>query len=184
VLDPRWWSLARALDAPRAASPRLFRTHVDEMRWFSTCEPANQLFGAWTTLDAARAGISLRSPFMDRRLMELVLGTPPELRPHAVDSGRYKPLLGDATRGLLPAPLTAKYWKVDFTPFNERVMHETIRSGVLAVDSTWRASRYVDHARAARLAERFRLTPPGGSVIVHSSLFRLVGTDAWMRHTE
>jgi len=53
----------------------------------------------WYTSNASPFGIEVRHPFLDRRLVELMLAIPSRLRSHP---GCYKPFLRRATDGLLP----------------------------------------------------------------------------------
>nr|MDT0663183.1 asparagine synthase-related protein [Micromonospora sp. DSM 115978] len=61
-------------------------------------------------------GMEMRSPFLDRRVMELALATPAELRTAVVDAQRWtKLVLRAAMRDVLPAAITGRRTKAGFT---------------------------------------------------------------------
>jgi asparagine synthase (glutamine-hydrolysing) len=75
----------------------------------------------WYDRNAAPFGIEMRHPFLDRRLVELVLATPPR---HLFRLGVYKPLLRQATVGLLPEAVRLRRDKTRLGRFLEYSLRE------------------------------------------------------------
>jgi asparagine synthase (glutamine-hydrolysing) len=90
----------------------------------------------------ARAGIELRNPYRDRRLIALMLGLPAYDLYHR---GLYKPLLRRAMAGELPAAILQRRQPTELTPLFERGIrdrrHHWVRTILQRPDAQW--SRFV-----------------------------------------
>jgi Asparagine synthase len=80
----------------------------------------------WWFRELQAQELRLACPYLDRRLIELVLGTPDRFHPRTFHRGEYKPVI---TRGLgrfVPRSLTERYWKVVFQPFSQHVLRHSL----------------------------------------------------------
>ena len=181
VLEPRWWPLARALTMRRSARVPGIAPGADDERWRAFHDPGVQRSRAWVVGAGDRAGVAVRSPLLDRRLAELVFGTPRHLRPRT-DPGRYKPMLVSATGHLLPSELTRRPWKVDFSEHQRRVSLRThaVVAAWLADRSVWMADRYVSRARAVALTRQIGLTPADGVANIDREWIGVLGVEHWL----
>jgi asparagine synthase (glutamine-hydrolysing) len=97
ALVPELWPLATRLARPETLPVVGYDCHSSEIRWRTINDPHCQRAHAWWDREFEGAGLRLAAPLRDRRLFELVLGTPSHLHPRTFDRGEYKPLI---TRGL------------------------------------------------------------------------------------
>jgi asparagine synthase (glutamine-hydrolysing) len=131
---------------------------------------------AWHEQRAARVGVEVRHPFLDRRLVEWVLTLPPTLlyRP-----GRPKPLLHEAVAGVLPEAVRGRRTKTRLGSF---VGHNLFRS----------QAGWCDELLAAPLAERLGLVDGaalrsayraqrGAGFVVSYSMYCAIMLEAWLR---
>lgn len=122
----------------------------------------------------ATAGLRLQLPYLDDRVVEAGLA----VRPHErTTPWRYKPLLVEAMRGILPAAITARTTKGEFS--------EDIRVG-LRQHLPEILALFADSAIAARglinpdLLRRQLLAPQVNNAVVFA-LQDLVGCETWLR---
>jgi asparagine synthetase B (glutamine-hydrolysing) len=80
--------------------------------------PAGLVQGAHT---AALLGVSFLQPYLDVRVVELMLALPLSVRP---DPFGRKPLLRTISASVAPASISARFGRADFTPFYQRVVRE------------------------------------------------------------
>lgn len=84
----------------------------------------------WYDRGAARHGLEVRHPFLDRRLVELVVSIPPE---QLFRIGCYKPLLRRAMEGLLPQAVLRRPAKARLDGYVEVSLREKSRPQVEAL---------------------------------------------------
>jgi len=131
----------------------------------------------WKERDAATFGIEMRHPFIDRRLVELVLAAPPD---HLSQLGCYKSLLRRAMAGILPDEVRLRRDKTKIgTYFDHSFRHEAAEM----IEGLFTASRLaeiglVDGAtlRAAWRAYRHGDPDPGKRRIWYA-----VTLELWLR---
>ena len=124
---PEWIDpgFARAAGLPeRLASfqnaRRARRTAAEEIQ--AGLEQASYLRSVeWYDRVAAPFGIEARHPFLDRRLVELVLAARPR---HLFEPGTHKPMLRRALREILPEPLLLRLDKTRLGPFIDYSLRE------------------------------------------------------------
>ncbi|MBV9845294.1 MAG: asparagine synthase [Kutzneria sp.] len=122
----------------------------------------------------AAAGIRLELPYLDDRVVEAALA----VRPHErTTPWRYKPLLVEAMRGILPEQLAARTTKGEFG--------EDVRVGLrrhlgeildLFADSALASSGFID----PDLLRRELLAPQAGNAVIFA-LEDLLGCETWLR---
>ncbi len=129
---------------------------------------------------AAQAGVAARHPLVDPDVIELVLGTDPEL---AFDARFNRPLLRDAAAGLLPDEVRLRPAKSSF----DTLFHAALRGPDLPVARRLlaggaRVGAYVDlPAVRAELFERPPPPPGPGLAGWAVRLWRLVMAECWLR---
>ncbi len=125
----------------------------------------------------ARESIHLDMPFFDDRLVEAVLAVRPEERS---DPWRYKPLLSEAMRGVLPDMVLGRSTKGEFS--------EDVRIGmkgnVPALLDVFADSRLA--ARGLIDADRLRssLLAPQRNTTILQDIEYLLGCESWLRAVE
>jgi asparagine synthase (glutamine-hydrolysing) len=97
-----------------------------------------RIIAHWYSRLGAQYGVDVRHPFLDRRLVEQVLATPPRLLFFA---GRYKMLLRRALRGLLPEEIRRRRDKASFGEFQD---YSWRRQGAEQIRSLLRSSALVE----------------------------------------
>jgi asparagine synthase (glutamine-hydrolysing) len=120
--------------------------------WLSVSSP---YFGLKLEADersAARAGLELRYPLLDSRLVELVLALPWARR---MVRGERKHLLRAAVADVLPLDVLARPGKGDWTGPFDRAVRRACADGTMA-NRSGLMDRYVDRAAAERLLVRYR----------------------------
>ena len=123
---------------------------------------------------AAAHGMEYRHPFLDRRLIELLLAMPPTQR-HAIGQVKSKPVLRRAMRRLLPPRVLHRSDTAEYSCYTRKVLfeqHQAVLSGLFD-DS--------------RLVEA-RIIPPGVARAIArgsdcNSLIHVIGMEIWLRTT-
>lgn len=82
---------------------------------------------AWFDSRAAAAGLEARHPFLDRRLVELVLALPPE---ELFRAEVGKPLLRKAMAGILPEKVRCRQDKTQLGPFVDQRLKENEQANI------------------------------------------------------
>jgi asparagine synthase (glutamine-hydrolysing) len=131
-------------------------------------------------LAAARAGLQLRLPFLDRPLVEWVHAIPwQQRRP----DGLMKRLLRDAMAGTWPEEL-ARRRKV--TLANEYFAWSVSRSLPLLAPTIeglrWEAAEFIDHGVARRLLASMDGGGDAAKWRDWLELWDIVGLESWLRH--
>ena len=100
---------------------------------------------------AARAGLEMRYPLLDSRLVEFVLAIPWSRR---MGDGERKGVLRTATADVLPPAVLGRHGKGDWTLPLDRALTRAACSGV--AHRSGMVDRYVDRGAVERLIERYR----------------------------
>jgi asparagine synthetase B (glutamine-hydrolysing) len=142
--------LRRRVRTPRHAVP--WRSYAQWDTWLSLSSPYFRLKLEAEERRAARAGLEMRYPLLDSRLVELVLAMPWSRR---MAHGERKRLLRAASARVVPPAVLGRRGKGDWTtPFDRALTRACAdtrlpnRSGLL--------ERYVDRAAAEQLVARYR----------------------------
>jgi len=119
---------------------------------------------------AARAGLEMRYPLLDSRLVELVLAIP---WPRRMRHGERKRLLRAATADLLPPAALGRRGKGDWTVPVDRALGRACagfasRSGLV--------DRYVERVAAERLVQRYRC----GESDLRRDVWFFITLDRWL----
>ena len=193
-LRPEWRSLALRLQQNKRSGPPpgAVESQTQRARWSLLELPSAQRALSWWARELMPDGIWCCSPFQDRRLFELVLGTPAQLHPRTFDAGEYKPLLSRGVGPLLPPELTGRYWKVEFSSFMTRVLDQTLSQNRTALfdDRPWRSKRFIEKQAALALLigrqPHLSLQTHGrsGSAHVVGLLERIIGLELWLEARE
>jgi hypothetical protein len=186
VLEPELWPAAARLAHHRASAPVGYDSHSSEVRWRTINDTRCQRAHAWWNREFQTAGLRLAAPFRDRRLFELVLGTPSRLHPRTFDTGTYKPLITCGLGALLAPDITSSCWKVDFNAYERRVLAASHAhfSDYLFGAGEWRSAAFVSQSRARRLWERLDRGLTGGEPVSTAMVpaVRVLGLETWLRH--
>jgi asparagine synthase (glutamine-hydrolysing) len=123
----------------------------------------------------AEHGITLDAPYLDDRVVEAVLRVRPEA--HA-GPWRFKPLLAEAMRGIVPEPVRTRATKGEFGEDVRRGLraHLPALLELLGPDSRLAARGLLDPD-----ALRARLTGPQADNSAVQALESLVGCETWLR---
>jgi asparagine synthase (glutamine-hydrolysing) len=131
----------------------------------------------WLDRTAAPFGIEVRHPFLDRRVTEAVLATPPE---RVVELGCYKSLLRQAMTGLLPDTLRLRRDKTKLGAYVDLSLRE--KAGALIeglLDSPWIADLgWVD---GPGLRAAFRTYRQGDQAPEKRKIWFAVTLELWLR---
>jgi len=175
---PSWLSPA-ALRIARAARPDAPRAHtswsVKKLVTLLAHSPDYAYSFALTDQLAAASSSELRHPFFDRRVIDLLLSFPPEVR---AESPPGKALLRRAMGSDLPRAVRDRVNAAEFSPFAKRILvdahgdhvAELLRGGQLA------RTGLIDPAAAAGLVAQARSDAP-----VLRELISLVSLEVWLR---
>ncbi|HUF24466.1 MAG TPA: asparagine synthase-related protein [Vicinamibacterales bacterium] len=144
------------------------------MRW--RLDSGEEAFAKEATDRAAvAAGIDLRHPFYDRRLVELAFALPEDAR---LGGERNRAAMRTAMAPRLAPETAARVTKAD----PSRLLVEALRAADvephLAVPSLARLG-WVTPSEVARLVDRVRV---GGQMEAGSPLWRVLGVEAWLAH--
>lgn len=159
-------------------------SHSARIRWQVLQDPKGQAARRWWDEELQARGLALASPFLDRRLWELVLGSDRWL-PRSFDTGHYKPLIADAMREFVPEELTRAYWKASFDEYNRGVLRRSMPElcAVLFDSGTWESEAFIRRSRAEELAASIRGDRKGKppDPIVQDVFPRVVALELWLR---
>src|SRR5207247_1462338 len=158
-VPPRWMDaemarrvrLRRRVRTPRHDAP--WPSHVQWQTYLSITSPYYGLKLEAEERRAARAGLEMRYPLLDSRLVELVLAIPWRGR---ASHGTRKRLLRTAAADLLPPRTRDRRGKGDWTEPVDRALRRVCESGAPLANRSGRLARYVHPDGAARLGERYR----------------------------
>lgn len=180
-LDSRWDEevrrVTRSVEIPRGE----LQSYTDDVRWASTNLTSHQWLRGWFTRYGLQHGLEIRSPYLDRRLPELVLGTPVRHRPSPSHSTPFKPILVNATRDLVPAELTRRRWKVFYDGFNHEVLAGTARAFVTQpAPVPLGTERFVTAERTRQIKDSCLLTQPNANRNTYTQVVALGGVEAWL----
>ncbi|MBY0525339.1 MAG: hypothetical protein K2R98_18170 [Gemmataceae bacterium] len=143
---PQWLRLREALatqqkEPDHAAVPEAMTAQVT---WNWLTRPGFWWAVELQSLRAARQGLELRLPFLDRSLVEFVLSLPVE---HRLPHGAMKQLLRRAMAGLLPDVIAHRRQATTFEPVLSGIF-ERNRVGwrTLLSEARWESGPYVDQS--------------------------------------
>jgi asparagine synthase (glutamine-hydrolysing) len=180
-VPPPWMNreTARAVDLrSRVRSPRV-ATHFTS---FAQAETWGMLANAYNVLKlevderyGSRQGIELRYPFMDSRLVELLMAIP---WTHRTRDGERKRLLRLAMRGLVPEAVRRRRGKGDWTDSMDQALLSLCRATppVPLRDDSGRMGRYIDPTGARGLVRRYL----AGDHSVRWEIWSLITLDRWL----
>lgn len=129
---------------------------------------------------AAAAGVELRHPFADRRLMEFALGIPESMRS---GGGQPKRVVRDAMRGRIPEANRLQFAAADATPLFVAPLGGLMENGLLT-DSVLERRAWLDAGPARRLyetMEAYRATGDSKYMRLLSPLWMIAGVELWMQ---
>jgi len=178
-VPPRWMDaemarrvrLRRRVRTPRHDAP--WPSHVQWQTYLSITSPYYGLKLEAEERRAARAGLEMRYPLLDSRLVELVLAIPWRGR---ASHGTRKRLLRTAAADLLPPRSRDRRGKGDWTEPVDRALRRVCESGAPLANRSGRLARYVHPDGAARLVERYRR----GEGDLRWEVWSLVTVDRWL----
>ena len=178
-VPPRWMDaemarrvrLRRRVRTPRHDAP--WPSHVQWQTYLSITSPYYGLKLEAEERRAARAGLEMRYPLLDSRLVELVLAIPWRGR---ASHGTRKRLLRTAAADLLPPRTRDRRGKGDWTEPVDRALRRVCESGAPLANRSGRLARYVHPDGAARLVERYRR----GEGDLRWEVWSLVTVDRWL----
>jgi asparagine synthase (glutamine-hydrolysing) len=129
-------------------------------------------------LDAARAGLQLRLPFLDRALVEWVHAIPWQRR---LPGGLMKRLLRDAMAGIWPEQLARRREVAIADDYIVWCLSRSVPLLAPAMEEPrWEAAEFVDHGEAARLLDSMRGSA-GAACRTWLELWYIVTLEAWLR---
>jgi asparagine synthase (glutamine-hydrolysing) len=157
-VPPPWINrdLARRVDlrarvrTPRHAVP--WPSYAQWDTWLSLSSPYFRLKLEAEERRAARAGLEMRYPLLDSRLIELVLAIPSARR---MAQGERKGLLRAAVSEVLPPAVLTRRGKGDWTEPVDRALARACTATALP-NRSGRLDRYVDRRAAEQLIARYR----------------------------
>ncbi|WP_411136959.1 lasso peptide isopeptide bond-forming cyclase [Streptomyces sp. C10] len=173
------WATATATDAAREA----LRQTAAQAQPLSTDLGQHQSLVAlrtsapWYRLLArpfAEAGVQLDSPFFDDRVVEAVLGV--RVHEHA-GPWRYKPLLADAMRGIVPESVLGRSTKGEFS----EEAGTGLRRNLPAILGLFTDSALAAHGLIDPGALRTQLLSPQADNAMGIALEPLIGCELWLR---
>ena len=127
---------------------------------------------------AALLGLEVHAPFLDNAVIQAALSVPAHVR---ADPRAYKPLLGAALDGLVPAEVLTRRTKGDYTAED----YAGVRAALPALRTLLRDSRLADLGviePAAVLAAADRMA--AGVAVPLGPLNTVLATEAWLRGTD
>ncbi len=143
-------------------------------RWLT--RPTFQWLLELLELEAARHGIELRFPFLDRRLVEFVLSLPIEAR---LPRGRMKIVLRRAMSGILPPSIERRLNK---THFADNVIHG-VRQAFPLMERTLARGRWVSSpfVKRSSVIDQFQKLDGSTDWSDFRTVWDLVMVERWMR---
>jgi asparagine synthase (glutamine-hydrolysing) len=170
------WQESMAEDRTPPIAGSFTRRHL----WNWLTRPALWWSIEFQALRAARHGLDLRLPFLDRRLADFVLVVPFEAR---LPRGRMKRLLRDAMRGVLPKAIAERRRVTTFDCLARRGLeHDRERFQDLLFGVEWLSAPFVDQVEARELIRA--LTEPAAEGLHYPQLTLardIVQLEAWLR---
>ncbi|MGH9895519.1 MAG: asparagine synthase-related protein, partial [bacterium] len=143
------------------------------------------LFFGWNALIAremhelftARFGVECRYPFLDRRVVELLIALPEEQRWR---DGEWRFILRQAMKDQLPESLRQRLVKAEFSPPIDRELRDRQGPAVeqLLRQSSLASMGMVDPRRLLACLERYR---KGQEKFLTGTIMLLVGLELWYR---
>ena len=182
ILDRKFVRVSGLEDRERSAapSPASGSTSLGEQLWYTTGHMMPR-FTAHVTDTALRAGVDLRHPLLDRRLIELALSRPMEERRWA---GEGKRLLRRAMRDRLPASVLAGRTKRTGSPVGIFVRWATGELPVILARLQSEGSALVDLGIVDRGALATAAEQVGANSKAYGKalqLYHFVQTELWVR---
>lgn len=131
----------------------------------------------WYDRNAARAGVEVRHPFLDRRVFDLVLALHPE---QLYSPGSYKPLLRRAMAGILPDALRLRTTKTSLGRFINFSLADRAAGVVeeLLREPLCSDLGLVDGAKLREAYRRYRRGEPGRA---QGALWFAITLEIWLR---
>ncbi len=177
-IEPRW---ARAVGLERrcwehVAEPRFGSRARRVIHSLHRSLEAEQRAAQWYRRLAARHGIHVRHPYLDRRLVELVLATPPELLFRA---GRYKWLLRQALGHRLPARVRERVGKTGYGAY----LDASCRRRAAWIRDLMRSCRLAELGvvRGGRLRHELEDYLEGRSARLRPYVWFIITTELWLK---
>ncbi|MFD5271096.1 lasso peptide isopeptide bond-forming cyclase [Streptomyces sp. NPDC058335] len=173
------WATGAAVEATREA----LHDTASRVRPLSSDLAQHQLLLAmrasapWYRLLArvfADAGVQLDSPFFDDRVVEAVLSV--QVHEHA-GPWRYKPLLAEAMRGIVPPAVLGRSTKGEFSD----EANSGLRRNLPAILEMFEDSALAAHGLIDPGALRTRLLAPQPDNAIRIALEPLIGCETWLR---
>lgn len=166
---------------PQARYDLLHTQDIDRLTFHS---PYLDLLG-FDRRVALAAGVDLRHPLLDSRVVDLLYSVPKEL---LIRDGRLKSLLRRVSSGLLPSSVTGADLTPSFTPLIVRGLTENREW----MDSRFEGGELVRRGLVTRetldsTVESFFRTAPGAgdygnwTGLTHQDVWRLLTTEEWLR---
>ena len=180
-VPPRWIDVQTARRVRlrrRVTMPRHDASWPSHVQWQTYLSITSPYYGLKLEAEerrAARAGLEMRYPLLDSRLVELVLAMPWHRR---ATQGTRKRLLRAAAGDLLPPRALDRRGKGDWTEPVDRALTRVCSSGAPLANRSGLLARYVDPDGAARLVERYRR----GEGDLRWEVWFLVTVDRWLEH--
>ncbi|HEV8471304.1 MAG TPA: asparagine synthase-related protein [Methylomirabilota bacterium] len=179
---PSWLAprLARARRERLAPSPRPeLPTQAAVAVWNAVTAPALSLALEKMDAEAARLGIEARHPYLDRRVVECMLATPPDT---LLRHGFRKQCLQRALAGLLPGPPRGDERAAEHVPATDPTVaqqHEADRLQRGLFTPLARVFEYVDRAQV----ERMRDAHLAGDSRHRVRLWHFLLLETWLQRT-
>ncbi len=168
----------RGLEPSAAPSITQFPTRAQQTTY-------RALFFGWNALIAremhelfaARFGVECRYPFLDRRVVELLIALPEEQRWR---EGEWRFILRQAMKNQLPESMRQRLVKAEFSPPIDRELRDRQGPAVeqLLRESSLASMGMVDPRRLLNCLERYR---KGQEKFLTGTIMLLVGLELWYR---
>ncbi len=179
-LGRRWRDLAGELVASGYPSPSARRTtQVRSLHWAELTSPALGLTIDIEQRRAARFGLEMRFPFLDKELVEFVLSLPFHLWPAPTPYARLqRDFLGD----ILPREVRERTEKTVFsTAVAQRIKSGLPHLRLLFLDGNWASARYVNRTHAQALLARAEVSQDGRDFSLWRGIWGIATLEAWLR---
>jgi asparagine synthase (glutamine-hydrolysing) len=163
--------------AGHLTAPAAPRTARQEIHGNTVGTPWYNRIVSWHDRNAARFGIEVRHPFLDRRLFEYILAIPPR---QLFELGVYKPFLRRAMAGVLPEAVRTRRSKTRFIGFLDHVMREREAARIEEMFRT-PLSAELGIVDGARLRRAYQVYRAGERNETRSALWHAVTLEHWLR---